>query len=264
MLFLSCFNHFAIIKKQVYFPSFVISLDFSTMRSFLIQNWFLFLPLCAGVLLFLLGLHYFGTALLGIAFLVMAYFCLCEAGWQFMVMLDPAGRSRRMSIADSFLHYYKVSLIPVVISPILAVRGVSVGISSIAAVAVLAVFAFFPLFFWIILPMIMAFMGLVLHTLGTNANAFKGSLEDTFSVLSYAASSFVLFIWLIVFGYTLSPFLGAILFILLISCSLYVGCLCIAKLHNWNDLSSVALLLAIGLAILLAIVFNVASMFPSM
>ena len=175
------------------------------------------------------------------------------------IMLHPDSATKKpMKIGEALGYYYKLALIPLVISLVLgillgaAASAVLSPYSSVlgvlgAAGTVGAIVGFVLLFFLILFPVGFFIDAAVLHFFGKFVfRQFKASYTETFAALVYVASPTVLFYWL-----TFIPVIGLIMVVF----ELWALVVSIFALSNLQKTSKLAVIgVAIGTAVVIGII----------
>lgn len=171
---------------------------------------------------------------------------LDEVREQFGVMAHPGAKMKARSAREAMAYYYKVALVPLVLSLLLAwavgsaVLGSQLGASGLAALEV-----FVALFFLVIEPAGLLFTALVLQLIGANLfKAFKGGYADTLSALVCAALPPMMFMWLLAV-----PIVGLIVLIIMGIWSFILEIVGVAKMNKTSRLSAFAVLIGGGIIV---------------
>ena len=172
---------------------------------------------------------------------------------QLNVMLHPGSAIKSRSVGDSLKYYYKLAFIPMVLSLILVyIAGAALGsvmsflgMSALSSSSIMLILGLILLLILVLEPIGLFINAAILQAIGGNLfKAFKGRYNDTFSAITYASCTGILFIWVLVV-----PLIGFLIFAILGVWSFIIEIIGIAKMQKVSRLAAFAIIIGAGIIV---------------
>jgi hypothetical protein len=146
---------------------------------------------------------------------------------QIGVMLHPSEKINGRSISASMAYYYKVAIIPLILTVILSLVFHSNYLSSISPKLAGLGLVLIIILFVLLVPLGILINAGILHIIGKLFNVFKGSYADSVAAVTYASCTFTVAYWL-----TSIPILGILIVIIFAIWEFIILVIGLAKLHQ--------------------------------